>query len=909
MATLLLVIVSIAVLFLAGYGPTLLLLERGQKWSRLIAVPVVGLGCYIVVSHFFASLGLTGRSISWVCAGVFGVLVFLVPRHRRLSRRELTDSLPPLAICLAGLLLAIWPLLYEGHNSYLAFGNPDAAFNSAIYEDLQGHSYAELFAGSVPLWPNVKFGWVFGAGYIGVLVALLTGADILKLHEVLSASLVFAAPASVFLFCLLGLKISVRRAMLAMCVSAVSSLVCYAFYLQSLGAMTLIALLPALVGIWSAGLESGQRRLILLSALLFAGACFGYYACLPVLAILLASAALLGLAKRTIGLRALAQSAVIVVAVFLISFPALALAVFRRAVFETFSPRLQASLDGPEVLLSFAFALTEQFLPFFWGISMPPMAWDSFFAPPALGFLLVLGLSMLLLAVFAAILTKPAWGIPLPVRLQVGLLLAVVLYFILRHNAYGVLRLAAWVNPLVFPCLVSGILPPAEPSEGRRRSLRLHWLLVPLVGLNLYWCVRLGVSSLHNSNLSGKSISGFTAADFDALKSAAHSVEPQARILVAIPDPVVQRWVITYLRHWKFSAVPYLYFSPDQPDEYEHLAAADAALASYILTWSGRSNDVISYLHLRPLWQNGKFQLVRREAARNLLVVGRGWYRLEGSPDSPYQWQHRFRWLRSNGELLLLDPTDELLRLRLAIVPGFGNTDPARSIALSVNGEEFDRIAISGFGSVVSQPFRGQGFLTRVSLSLADNAQPLPRPWGLFNKWVPKDGRRLNVAVSRIELLTEQDYQRLPLPCVFDLSKSDAWDAPFLTGIYPDGWIAGETRVTLRRCSDCDAISLQGFAPGVSGSSFPLPIMTSVNGRPLQPVEVRQAGDFTVTVPLPPALRTSDLFDIRIQPSRTFVPGGAERRRLSAMLKRIELLRQPTGPVASGGPAQARTPR
>jgi hypothetical protein len=893
MATLLLIGLVIAVLFLAGWGPTLLLLERGQKYPRLVAVPVVGLACYIVAAHLLAGWGLTGRPISWICTGVFGALAVLVPRDRRLSRQEVREALGPLGICIAGLLFTTWPLLYEGYHSYLAFGNPDAAFNLAVYEDLQGHGYAAPRAGSVRFWPNAQFGHVFGIGYLGVLIALLTGADILKLHEVTSASLVFAAPASVFLFCLLGLKTRTRSALVAMGVSAVSSLVCYTYYLQSMGAMTLIALLPALVGVWSAALESGRKRLVLLSALLFTGASFGYYASLPVAGLLLASAALSGLAKRTIGVRALAGSAAMVVAVILVSFPVLTLEIIRRTAVEATSSRLRASLEGPEVLLSFAFVLTEQFLPFFWGLLIPPMAWDSLFAPPAWGFLFVLGVSVLLLAVLARILAKPVADTPLPVRVQIGLLLGVVLYFIFRDNGYGVFKLAAWINPLVLAFLVCGVLPAAAPVASRRFRPRLHWVLVPLVGLNLVWSVRLGAASLHHGGPSGKSMSGFTGADFDSLRDLSRHVNPQSRILVAIPDPVVQRWVITYLRRFRLSAVPYLSFSPEEPDAWEQVAAEDAASASYILTWSGNNNDVVSYLHLRSLWRSGKFQLVRRDVARNLLVVGKGWYRVESIPGSSYPWQHRFRWLRSNGELLLFEPGDEWLRLRLVVVPGFGRRDPARSFTLSVNGEEFDRIAITGFGAVISKPFRAQGFPARLSLALDDRAEPLPRPWGLFNKWVPKDGRRLNVAISKIEVLTDQDYQRLRLPCRLDLSQPDAWDAPFLAGVYPDGWIAEETRVTLRHCTGSDAISLHGFVPGISGSLFPLSITASVNGMTLPPAELVQAGDFTVTLPLPPELRTADPLEFRFRPSQSFVPGGSEHRKLSALLRRIELVRQP----------------
>lgn len=908
MATVLLVIVSIAVLFLAGYGPTLLLLERGQKCSRLVAVPVVGLGSYIVVSHFLAGLHLTGRSISLISLAVFGVLLFVVPRNRRLDGREIRESLGLFAVCCAGLLLAIWPMLREGYGSYMAFGNADAAFNLAVYDDLQHHMYAERPENSVPYWPNAQFGHVFGAGYICVLLAAVSGADILKLHEVVSASLLFVAPASVFLFAVLGLKAPRKKGLLAAAASAFSSLVCYTFYLQSIGAMTFIALLPGLLAAWSEALETKGNRQILWTALLFAGASFGYYAAFPVMAVLLTVAATVALAKRTVGLRNVWRAGVIIAAVIAASYPALTLAIFRRSLVEAGSSRLVPSLNGPEVLLSFAFALTEQYLPFFWGVSIPPLALDSVFEAPAWGFFLALGLAALLCAIVPRLLFRCRATVPWHVRAQVLVLLAAVMYFFLRGNGYGTFKLAAWVSPVVLPFLVCGIAPgPALSDKARWLAWCRYGILIALIGLNVGWSVRLGFACLRSSTVSGRSLSGYSAEDFDGLRSLSKFVPPDSRILVAIPDAVVQRWAITYLRPGKLSAVPFLSLSPDEPDASEQLAAAGADSARYVLTWSARNGDVTCSRMQRPVWENARFQLTPMESVRNLLTVGRGWYRMESRPQSTQQWQHQFRWLRSYGELILLNASGEDLRLRLTIVSGYGQPMPDRSISVALNGEKFDEIAMSGFANVITKPFRARGFMNRLSLSLPDTAQPVPSRWGLFRRWVPRDGRRLNIAVPKIELLTAQDYQAIRMPCRLDFSRPDAWDAPSLTGIYPDGWIAREARVSLQPCGESDAISIQGFVPGLPAPWSPFPLSVSVNGIRLA-FELSRPGPFTIAVPLPPAVYNGRRYDVAIGSPRTFVPAelgsGPDRRRLSIMLNAIELGQRPVRPATQ----QAKSP-
>jgi hypothetical protein len=903
--TLGLVFLAIAMLFVAGYGPTLLLVDRKENRSRAIIVPAFGLACYIVVTHFLASLQLSGGWISLISPLVFGVLVFTVPRNRRLDRREIRESLGVFAICCAGLLLAIWPLLREGYASYLATGNADAAYNLGVYDAFQHHAYRGPLSTSIPYWPNVQFGLVFGVGYLCVLLAQVTGANVLKLHEVVSASLVFVAPATVFLFSVVCLKAPRRTALVAAAASAFSSLVCYTFYLQSIGAMTFIALLPAVLALWSEALDAKASRQIAVAAFLFTGTSFGYYAAFPIMLLLLAVAAAVALARRAIGIKELWRSVAILASVALISFPALTLAIFRRSLAESSSSRLVATLQGPEVLLSFAFALTEQYLTFFWGLLIPPLASGSAFEAPSWGFLFALVLSVLLSAALLYFVLRRRAAVPLQTQAQVSVLLAAVVYFVFRNNGYGAFKLAAYLNPIFLPFLVCGITPEgrsAGKGKGRWLARCRYGILVALVGLNLAWSVRLGLASLPSSTLAGKSMSGFSAEDFDGLSSIPKSIPADARILAAIPDAVVQRWALTYLNQSKVSTVPLLSLSPEEADSSEQLAATGADSAHYLLTWALRNHDVIHQRALSPVWQNAKFQLIPIESVRNFLTIGRGWYRMEALPQSTQEWQHQFRWLRSHGEFILLNASGEELRLRLTVVSGDGQPTPDRLISVALNGEKFDEIVTAGVGNVVTRPFRAHGFMNRLSISLPDSAQPVPSRWGLFRRWVPKDGRRLNVAVSKVELINDREYRAIRAPCRVDLSRPDAWGTPGLSGIYADGWIAHEAHILLEPCGKSDSISIQGSVPRLPQSEPPFPVTVSVNGG-LQTVELSKPGPFMVTLPVPQGGAKGRPYDIIVGSPRTFVPAelglGPDRRRLSIMVNAIEIHQRLASTVAS----------
>jgi hypothetical protein len=892
-STLALILLGIVAVLLAGYGPTLLLLERKENRSRAVAIPVVGLACYIVATHFLASLHFAGGVVSLGALIALVALAFGVPRDRRLERQEIGESLAVFAICGAGLLLAAWPLLREGYASYLAFGNADAAFNLGVNEGLLRYGYGSRLSDFPSFWPNPLFAHMFGGGYICVLLAVVTGTDIFKLHDVVAASIVFVVPAAVFLFSVVCLRASRRTALIAAAGSALSSQICYTFYLQSFGALTFMALLPGFLAVFTEALDRKGFRPILCAALLFTGASFGYYAAFAVMVLLLVVQTVVALAKRTIQARELWRVAIIFAAVALLAYPALMVSIFRRSVVESGSSRLVTSLNGPEVLLSFAFALTEQYASFFWGLSIPPLAANSPFEPPSWAYLLALGLGVLLTGVVLWLIFRPRSAVRTETRMQMGILLVVVAYYFISRIGYGAFKLAGWLNPVFFAFLICGIVPTVPLSDGSKWFARCRYgLLLAMVSLNVGWAIELGRCSLStNAGASGKSLAGFTAHDFEGLSSLGKAVPADARILVAIPDVVVQRWVLTYLKRGNVSVLPYLSFSPNEPDSSEQIAASGADSATYILTWWG-PGDVISTAIEHPLWHNTKFQLAPVDSIKDFLMMGRGWYRMERIPGSTEQWQHQFRGLRSSGELILLNGSGEEKRLRLTIASSYGLPFPDRSISIALNGEKFDEIRTSGIATVITKPFRASGFLNSLSISLPDKAQPAPSRWGLIRRWVPKDGRRLNVAVANVELIGDQEYSAIRMPCRIDFTRQDDWKVPGIDGLYGDHWIAGEAHVSLQPCSVPDAVSVDGFIPMLPHSRPPFSVIVSVDGAP-HIMELTKAGPFRISIPLPGTALHDWPYEIAVRAPRTFVPAelglGTDRRRLSIKLNFIEL--------------------
>ena len=101
--------------------------------------------------------------------------------------------------------LTAWPLVLDGYSRYIAMANPDASFNVAVYDHLQRAPFSMPRGDDYHPWgvgPRV----LFGIGYLMITVARLTSIDVRLLHEVTSASMIFAVllGMSVFAVCALN---------------------------------------------------------------------------------------------------------------------------------------------------------------------------------------------------------------------------------------------------------------------------------------------------------------------------------------------------------------------------------------------------------------------------------------------------------------------------------------------------------------------------------------------------------------------------------------------------------------------------------------------------------------------------------------------------------------------------------
>jgi len=135
------ILLALTLVTLFGIAPVLMLVPRTACGSRLLLMPLIGAGVWIVVTGFLAFLGFTGQTISWatMAVGALGLIGYrfrsrllppLAARYPILGRRALLRALLQpservtaeetraagwVVACSVGItVLVIWPYLRQG---------------------------------------------------------------------------------------------------------------------------------------------------------------------------------------------------------------------------------------------------------------------------------------------------------------------------------------------------------------------------------------------------------------------------------------------------------------------------------------------------------------------------------------------------------------------------------------------------------------------------------------------------------------------------------------------------------------------------------------------------------------------------------------------------------------------------
>ena len=278
------------------------------------------------------------------------------------------------------------------------------------------------------------------------------------------------------------------------------------------------------------------------------------------------------------------------------------------------------------------------------------------------------------------------------------------------------------------------------------------------------------------------------------------------RVLVALADPVSQRWVEAFLLNVRALMFPRVELNVVDSTTRDVRASFRP---SHVVEWSDASFDLTELGTRNPLHKNNNFSLSSIQNVQNALYFGLGWYFSERKRHSEVSWEQHFRWLRKRGEVFLLQPAALPQRLLLTLISGYGNSSPTRHVDLLINGKKFDEITVDGYTRTLSKPFEAEQPWSQLEFVVHETAQPLPRKFALWKKWVPADARGLNLAISELKVVPANETE-FTLPGELDLTSKNGLSSALTNGIYPDRWGGHEMRISLQSPKGASAVEISG---------------------------------------------------------------------------------------------------
>jgi hypothetical protein len=812
-----------------------------------------------------------------------------------ISRQEFVAAWPALCAGFFASLLIAWPLFLAGCTEYWGFANPDQAYYMTIVDHLENHAFGQPPMERVheprqdsqtPAGPSTT---ILGLCYLFPMVSVLTGIKSPFLFGVLCAAMLFLLPLSAYALCRGGFILTRAAAVITALLVASSAVAAQTFYHHSLGALTVAAVCPVGVMLGILYARKQQLPIAMLLAVLLAGMLFCYFPGFAVLGFLLGGSFLIPFLRREVAVSKLLFVAGLTVVIMAIVYSKHSLALSQMLIQETLSNRLATTRD--ETLLTIATVLTEDFVPFVWGLKILSFPTPSFLGPPPQDSAILFCCGMILFAIVA--LALGGGRLPVEFKGALGAVSAVTALYFARNNGYGVYKLITWLAPLVIVALGASCM-----ALYARNNRLLRWLVVLILfsftGLNLNQTLRLAsysrateLGALHNAP-------DIRLHEMRTLEYGAGMARAQA-LFAAVQDQVVQRWATPFLPDPNVYYLPVLTLDVQDSDSVqakEYRRAVFSKLGKgQLLHTTPALKDIVAAPYTRPIWHNRVFAITALDQIHDMLILGAGWYRREIFAGI-FQTPRPFRWLRKRAEILVLNPSVSPQRLCLTVLAGYGYPSPNRNLVLLLNGEKFDEVMVSGYSRFISRPFTASGPASQIEIMVREDAHPLPRLYGLWNHWVPREARRLNLAVFAVKL--ESEGVSGGVPSELDFRSEAQFGQALFNGIYPDRWLAGRASVEMRVPPKAKAICIRGTAPGGTTLVFPMPIRLHADHDFLGEAIVRKPGDFNLTVPVPDSLTNKGSRDVRlgIQPASGcfFNVAGGDTRCLTVRLERLSFI-------------------
>jgi hypothetical protein len=893
-------IASFALAFLCGYGPVRLLLPVDLRAHRVFLMPTTGFMLFCWLTFWLsASFDISPASVVWP---VFAMLCLLgvvshplISPDERFSETARTVGLA-CVLTVPTLLVTLWPLFYIGADTYLGNINPDYFaslrdlhffLDSSVADRGTGaDTYHSFWSDAGKSSPSARFSSVLFAYLIQQTLQV-------SLREALTLAI------AVFIGCLpltafslsralfpAGRALSVAAAVLTS-IAAPTTMSYLNFYVGQNSALSAVPLL-LVVAYWLLLRPSWQ--LLLFSIVLVNALIVMYVAMLPYVAIPAAAVGVLLIIRRELPIRWIVRIVggmligLLVINVWQWRFLFTSLVAWRNVTTPSTSDQI------------FGDFLTEAFVPLFLGLTIYPVGatwllrWvGSEHYPLVVWLSIALVASLVVLGLVMWRSAKVSREMALVTALIGAYLITWVYYTFVHPFGYAMFKLTSWAQIALALSVACTATVGWRRLRGSHRTFRSTILSAGMLAITAVVVVPTVTASLQygfagsapgnvETLVNVRHVSGNQ--DYLELQDSLRGhVSPESESIgLVFSDFIQNEWISYYLRDYRTSILSHNLFQgtdetfEDVPDSaafdsnpYWHGASDDYYL---LPTDQNPNQDIVSRSLPEPVWKNGSFQLLRASEVQDLLVTGRGYYRVESSPEGlSYWWPRHFRWIREGAELILIRPAriGEPYRLSFAVIAGPGGEYRHRTLELWHEGGQFDEINVTGSARVVSKPFYPSGGVDRIVVRVRDPVISLPRGFQLWNREIPLDVRRLNVALAEVQVT--HDVASLAAPPGADFTPLQMLRSSVeFNGFEPDGWVGSRATFSISRPPESRFINMDLTVPDVSDRVYPYSIEVHVDGAGHQ-VNVLTPGSVPLRYPLQPHSEDG-ITEVLLQPSQ-----------------------------------------
>ncbi len=898
--TLLQLLVVWLVAYLMGLAVVKALLPEDIERSHgFLVTPTVGYLTFCMLAFTIsATFNVNAGTASWAVMAALilaGLATQLRPAWRLDMRSVARDARRSVLLVAPMALVTLLPFFFYGADTYLGAVNPDY-FAGVVdnYFLMNGHSVA-TFSGnrSTSFYPieyiagHLSASARFGAEIFGIAAQQLLGTQVRTALSLVIAFFLLSLPLTLYFLCRVVLAFGDRAATWAAWLIGISAPTAMSYLYYYLGQNSGLPALPLLLAACFLMLERPGFRTLLFAALLSNAMFINYFAMLPYA---LAPTGALGLyllaTRRLSPLRAFAIAGgfVGILAAFKLGDIGNTISSMRA-----WANIIGQSLQG-QFFLDF---LTESFFAYFLGlINYPSNPWVQRLVGNLASRIAAFTVSLVILGLLG-------WFIVQWVRRcedrsrKVFVVSALAIYTAVwarysfaQQYGYAVFKMSSWLQFVVVSFMAYGITALRErlaagPATGTRRWPVVAALAVCGIygGLNLVMSLQYAYDGTGRNTDTGYIINHFGTAgnrDYFALtENVGRFVKPEQSIGLVFTDSIRNYWTSFYLRDFRQSLLAHESLPGDDenlPDiqtgnvvdyygnvrearnEYFHDGTSD----EFYLTWSPTdlNQDIVKpWPAAKPLWENGSFRLFRAADSHDILFTGRGFYRLEYfKPITQFFFPRVIRWSAEGGEFYLLHPKFPGQEYRLAFdaIVGYELPSDSRTLEIWQDGRKLQELVVTSSARVVSVPFRPSQGVTKLVVTIKERNRPLPRQFRLWNREIPSDYRRANVAFANAAIVTPETSlapapklgQRVEFLGLHPMAEQ-------FNGLQLDGWLGDHAEFTIPMPQGARTLRIEGTAPGNLGFTYPYEVTVAVNGSEVRRT-IERAGAFSLELPAAP---------------------------------------------------------